>query len=153
MNFKIIIFLAALVGLFMWGFYWYYTSSQARIEQLNQEKAILSESVKIQTETISFLEENFKKANEQISTTNKQLQESRQQNRQLVNRLANHDIGFLAYSRPNLLENIVNNASQNAARCFEILSGAEFNEREKNAKTSQEANSECPWLFDFIVSP
>jgi hypothetical protein len=36
----------------------------------------------------------------------------------------------------------------NAARCFEILSGAAPTESEKNAKTAQEANSECPWLFD-----
>ena len=54
------------------------------------------------------------------------------------------DFGKLALSKPGLVENIINNASENAIRCMEIASGAELTEEEKNAGS----NSECD--FDSL---
>jgi cell division protein FtsB len=138
------IILAVVLG----GFYWYYQSSQATIAQLNKDNATLSASLAIQTQTINSLQENNRLANEQIRITNNSLSEARQQNRQLVDRLGRHEIGALAVSKPVLVERTINNATAQANRCFELLTGAELTEREKNATTPREFNSECPWLFD-----
>jgi cell division protein FtsB len=138
------IILAVVLG----GFYWYYQSSQATIAQLNKDNATLSASLAIQTQTINSLQENNRLANEQIRITNNSLSEARQQNRQLVDRLGRHEIGALAVSKPVLVERTINNATAQANRCFELLTGAELTEREKNATTPREFNSECPWVFD-----
>jgi hypothetical protein len=138
------IILAVVLG----GFYWYYQSSQATIAQLNKDNATLSASLAIQTQTINSLQENNRLANEQIRITNNSLSEARQQNRQLVDRLGRHEIGALAVSKPVLVERTINNATAQANRCFELLTGAELTEREKNATTPREFNSECPWLFN-----
>jgi hypothetical protein len=138
------IILAVVLG----GFYWYYQSSQATIAQLNKDNATLSASLAIQTQTINSLQENTKLANEQLRITNNSLSEARQQNRQLVDRLGRHEIGALAVSKPELVERAINNATAQANRCFELLTGAELTEREKNATTPREFNSECPWVFD-----
>ena len=71
-------------------------------------------------------------------------------NNELLERLSKHDIGALAYSKPNLVENIVNNASSKALRCFEIMSGAPLTNKERNASNAKEFNSECPWLFGTV---
>jgi hypothetical protein len=50
----------------------------------------------------------------------------------------------LAEAKPGLVENIVNKASDNAARCFEILTGAELTESERSATKKSEINPSCP---------
>lgn len=134
------------------AFYWYYQSSQSVIAGLNQEKGTMAAAIEIQSLTINSLEENNTRINQQLNITYRELAESRQQNRQLVDRLSRHEIGTLARSRPSLVERTINNATAQANRCFELLSGAELNEREINATTPRAANSECPWLFDNIRS-
>lgn len=55
---------------------------------------------------------------------------------------------LLAKSKtPLIAEEYVNNTSNNIFRCFELLSGVPFNEKELSAKTPQEFNSSCPWFF------
>lgn len=133
------------------GFYWYYNSSQATIANLNQDKAALSLSVNTQSETIEFMEDNMRRINEQLTITNNELSQARSQNRELVDRLGRHEIGALARARPGLVERTINNATAQVGRCFELLTGAPLNERERNAQTAREFNSECPWLFDDLI--
>jgi septal ring factor EnvC (AmiA/AmiB activator) len=131
-------------------FYWYYQSSQTTIANLYQERGTLVAAVETQSQAIEFLEENISRVNQQLNITNQELTESRQQNRQLVDRLGRHEISVLARARPRLVERTINNATEQTNRCFELLSGAEMNERERNATTAREFNSECPWLFDTL---
>jgi len=51
-----------------------------------------------------------------------------------------------------LVQRIINNASDNAMRCFEILSGSPLTDNERNAQNGQEFNSECPFLFDTYIN-
>lgn len=140
----IAVFIASLLG----GFYWYYQSSQETIAQLSRDNSRLLTVTTIQHDAIQLLEESTERMNQQLVTINRELSDTRQQNRQLVDRLARHDISALARARPGLVERTINNATEQANRCFELLSGAELNEREQNATTAREFNSECPFLFD-----
>ena len=57
-------------------------------------------------------------------------------------------VDLLAKSKtPLIAEEYINNTSNNIFRCFELLSGAPFNDKEIAAKTPQEFNSSCPWFF------
>ena len=43
-----------------------------------------------------------------------------------------------------VIEKIINNATDNSQRCFEILTGSPLTEKEKNATKKSEINPECP---------
>lgn len=133
--------------------YLYYKKSQETIMQLQENNAILEVSVHELTTTISDLEKKFQEANAVITNLNTTLSESRVRNRELADRLARHDLSMLALERPELVERIINNASREAMRCFEILSGSPLTEKERNATNAREFNSECPWLYDSITLP
>lgn len=127
--------------------YWYYQDSQAKIAKLTKNNAKLTTAVETQETAISSLQESYRRANEQLKETNKQLADSRRQNQRLSNKLANIDLGIIALENPEGIERAVNQGTTNAARCFELLSGAELNQREKEATNGEDFNKECPWLW------
>lgn len=134
--------------------YKYYQTTQATIMTLASNNAKLSVAVNTLNTTIDNLEKDQKQANLQIQAVNTELADARVRNRELADRLAKHDLGMLAKNRSSLIEKIVNNATANALRCFELLSGSPLTEREKNAKNAREFNSECTYLFNnSIASP
>ena len=133
------------------GFYWYYSDSQSRMATLHANNARLEMAVKINEDAITTLQSNVKKANAEIEKINTAFGAIREQNRELSDRLAKHDIGVLASKKPELVENIINSASQKAARCFELLSGADLTDVERNANDAKTFNSECPWLYSDLV--
>lgn len=128
-------------------FYWYFNWSQGQLTTLRENTARLEIAVQTNEQTIKTLQADYAKAGEIQQETNRQLTESRMQNRELQDRLGKHEIGALAETKPVLVERIINRASDKAARCFELLSGASLTETERNAKNAQEFNSECPWLY------
>lgn len=134
-------------------FYWYYNQSQDTIRTLNENNATLKIAVQTNEETITNLRRDYSRAQTILTETNRQLSETRLQNRQLVTRLSEHDLGVLAESKPGLVERTVNNATANALRCFELMTGAPLTDKERNATNGKEFNSECPWIFDNINSP
>lgn len=133
------------------GFAWYYKDSQARISTLTENNAKLGIAVQTNEETISTLQKDYAAANAEIQRINTEFQAIREQNRELSNRLAKHDLGILGSEKPALVERIINGASDKVGRCFELLSGAELTEEERNAKDARSFNSECPWLYDSLV--
>ena len=127
---------------------WYYNDSQATIATLQENNAKLEISLQQEQETLKALQADIKQAEQQIDKVNREFAKTRQQNNELAKRLEKHNLGFLAANKPGLVERVVNRATEKAGRCFEIISGAELTEAEKNAETAQAANSECPWLFE-----
>lgn len=134
-------------------FYWYYNQSQDTIRTLNENNATLKIAVQTNEETITNLRRDYTRSQTILTETNRQLSETRLQNRQLVIRLSEHDLGVLAENKPELVERTVNNATANALRCFELMTGAPLTDKERNATNGREFNSECPWIFDNINSP
>jgi len=142
------------------GAYKYYTSTQNTIiqltennVQLKENQIQLEEAVQTANETVDYLRNNFETIKKNFEEASAQLQISREQNNQLTERLGRHEIGVLAIVKPKLVERIINNASSEAMRCFELLSGAPLTEEEKNAENERQFNSECPWLYVDLIKP
>lgn len=143
-------FLFAIMGSLYFG-YRYVTNQQATIQNLQSSvstlkanNATLDQAITEQKTTIESLRQDIELQSEVISETQNSFNQARDTVRRLEDRLSEHELGFLAKERPVLVENIINNATQDVNRCFEILSGAPLTDQEINAKLPSEFNSECP---------
>jgi len=148
------IFIGILITLMSSGAYFYYTTTQNRIAALISNNATLTANVATITaannqnvKTIEDLQAEYIRVQEDFSRVQSEFQIIRSQNNELRERLGRHELDALAAARPGLVERTINRASSNATRCFELMSGAPLNERERAAITEREFNSECPWLF------
>ncbi len=137
----------------------YYKSTQATIMELTEYNATLTTQVDQIAEvneknlaTIAEMQANFERQRQQYDELQQSFTKIREQKSQLQRRLGRHDIGALAVARPNSVERIINGASRKAFRCFELESGAELTDNERNATNGKAFNSECPWIYDDLVS-
>ena len=129
------------------GAYTYVTNLQktAEIHRLNAEKLEIAvaqneEALRVQKENYEALQKNLQEVNQEFAA-------SRAQNSVLTKKLAEHDLNALAAERPKSITRLINRGTVNAGRCFEILSGAPLNDKEKEAKSAKSFNNECPWLW------
>lgn len=146
----ITLFVIALVGSIGAGAYYTWNNMQEKIEVLTANNAKLDSAVQTQKETIGSLEADIVAVNKELQSVNNELTRTRTRNKILSKKLQKHDLGVLGASKPKTVEKIINNASDKALRCFEIISGAKLNDKERAAKNGKEFNSECPWLFDDL---
>jgi len=112
-----------------------------KANQIKLESAVADQQAVIEQQNISYekiIEANTK-LQETISTQRKELADLGQR----FNK-GDRDIGQLAVDKTKAIEKIINNASENAQRCFEILTGSPLTEKEKNATKKSEVNPECP---------
>jgi hypothetical protein len=130
------------------GFYWYYKDSQKTIQALTANNATLTVAVELNEATIAALQEDYVLAQNEMQSLNEDFTIIRRQNDALADKLSEHDIGFLAANKPELIERLINKGTKNAFRCFEILSGAPLTEEERNAESATDFNNECPSLWD-----
>ena len=151
---KVWIIIGILITLMSGAAYYYYSTTQSRIAELIANNATLAANVQTLTDannqnikTIDDLQTSYQKVQEDFSRVQSEFQISRLQNNELRERLGRHELDALASAKPKLVERTVNNASINAMRCFELMSGAPLNEKERNAKNDKQFNSECPWIY------
>lgn len=128
-------------------FYSYYNDTQARLAALVENNAKLEIAVQTNEAALKSVREDLVKANEETQKVNEEFSKIRAQNNVLANKLSRHDLGVLGAAKPALVEKIINKASAKVSRCFELLSGAELTEEERNATSAKTFNSECPWLW------
>jgi predicted phage tail protein len=153
------IIIAILLGLISSAAYFYYKTTQSKIELLIKNNSILTENNKQLTtanqenlNTIDELQAAQEKIKKDFEKAQADFQVIRQQNAELQTKLNNHDLQSLAANKAKLVENIINEATKNANRCFELLSGSPLTEKEKSAKNEKDFNNECPWLFNELIS-
>ena len=129
------------------GAAWYINDlrTQLAISQANEAK--LNQALETQEAAITSMRRDFQLQSEQLNAVNNEFAAIRQQNQNLIGKLERHDLGLLAEQRASLVERTINRATAKANRCFEILSGAELTENERNAENGNQFNSECPWLW------
>jgi hypothetical protein len=151
------IFIGILIALLSGAVYYYYTTTQNRIAVLTENNATLTANVATITsannqnvQTIKDLQDSYQRVQEEYMQVQSEFQIIRSQNNELRERLGRHELDALAAARPTLVERTINRASENAMRCFELMSGAPLNERERAARTAREANAECPWIFEGL---
>jgi len=128
--------------------YWYYTDTQSRLAILQENNAKLEVAVATNEQALSSLQANYASAQKELAEINTAYQNIRRQNQQLAEKLKEVDLQSAAISNSKAAERIVNRGTVNANRCFELLSGAELNEKERTAKNGIAFNKECPWLYD-----
>lgn len=129
------------------GGLYYISNLQANLAIAEENQKKLTQAVESQKEAMAVVKadaESQRALNKTLLDTVKKQQADVQA---LNNKFAKLDIGVLAAEKPVVVEKAINKASVKAVRCIELASGAPLNEKEKNAKTSIEANSECPNLI------
>ena len=129
------------------GAYTYVTNLQktSEIHRLNAER--LEVAVAQNEEALRVQKENYEALQKNLEEVNEEFQAARAQNGVLTTKLAEHDLNALAAERPDSITRLVNRGTKNAGRCFEILSGAPLNDKEKEAKSAKSFNNEFPWLW------
>ena len=144
-SIKVVLILMLLAG--AGGAYTYVTNLQktAEIHRLNAER--LEVAVAQNEEALRVQKENYEALQKNLEEVNEEFQAARAQNSVLTTKLAEHDLNALAAERPDSITRLVNRGTKNAGRCFEILSGAPLNDKEKEAKSAKSFNNECPWLW------
>lgn len=150
LGLKGMLIMGAVMATMSGGFILYFKHSQAQIATLIQNNAQLETAVATNEETIRNVQTLNEAANRELRRVNDELAASRQQNRELLGRLAANDLGSFGQTNPQGLERVINRASDNVLRCFELMSGAELNEKERNATDGRTFNRECPWLYDTL---
>jgi septal ring factor EnvC (AmiA/AmiB activator) len=132
--------------------YWYYNDTQARMAILQENNAKLNTAVELNEQTISSLENDYAKASSELASLNEAYTAIRRQNQRLADKLQEIDLTAAAIANAESIERAVNRGTVNAGRCFELLSGAELNDKERNAENGIAFNKECPWLYDTYKS-
>jgi septal ring factor EnvC (AmiA/AmiB activator) len=102
--------------------YKYYTDTQLTITTLTANNARLEQAVALNEETVRTLRANYNRVVEENRRVSEEFSQSRTQVDELQKKLSEHDIGFLAEEKPGLIENIINNATDEIFREFEELS-------------------------------
>lgn len=148
------IFIGVLISLMSGAVYYYYSTTQSRIEILTSENVAYQKDLQTavsaneeNVQTIDNLQLENQRVVEDFNRVNSEYQDIRVQNAQLRERLGEHELDALAYAKPVLVERIINNASDNALRCFEILTGSPLTDSEMQATSAKQFNPECPWLW------
>jgi hypothetical protein len=130
------------------GGLWYVTNLKAdlAVSEINNKQ--LQDGIKAQQELMEQMQRDIA----QIQTINDDLRKDNEKRKKdvetLSSKFSKRDFGALAAERPVAIERLINRGTENAARCFELASGAPLNEKELNAKTPTEANRECPHLIN-----
>lgn len=150
-NLAIIGGLGAVILVGGFALYMFITNLQEKNTILESNNIKYEESIKNQKKLINQTQEDVKN----IVTATKKILEVQSSNNTSLTELNNRfekDLGYLAVKKPELIEKIVNNASDNALRCLEIISGSELTEREKNVTKLSEGNRECPNIANPNIS-
>ena len=132
--------------------YWYYNDTQARLAVLQENNAKLEIAVATNESALESLQADYASAQNEISALNTAYQAIRRQNNRLADKLQKIDLEAAAIANAEAIERAVNRGTENAGRCFELLSGAELNEKERKAQNDIAFNKECPWLYDDYKS-
>ena len=126
--------------------YKYYTDTQLALQTLTANNAKLEDSIKLSEQAVKDLQSDYNRVTIEFERTQSEFAESRTRVDELEKRLSETDIGVLAERRPGLVEKVVDKATANLNRCFELLSGAEHTEKELLATKPSQINNECPGI-------
>ena len=87
--------------------------------KINQVK--LEQAVTEQQEVIAMQKESFEKIQTANAELNKEVEELNKAKNELQNKLAKHDLNFLAVEKPRLIERIINKGSKDVLNDIENL--------------------------------
>ena len=143
---QVVIILVMLMGAGGYGAYSWVTKLQSenKILQVNQEK--LEGAVTSQEAVIANQQANAAKIQNANSKLREQHDSLQTDKKNLAKKLGRHELDILAQNKPGLVEKIINRASKNELRCYEIQTGSPLTEEEKAATKKSQTNGECPGI-------
>ena len=124
--FKIYILIAVigLIGGVLYGGYYYYKDTQARIAVLTENSAKLEQATNTQKQTIDTLVEDATKYRELNKELNTKLEAANDYKNTLIDKLRKHDLAKLSLKKPGLVEKRINNGTKKLFKSLEELTGA-----------------------------
>ena len=117
----ILILVIGLVGGVVYGGWYYYKDTQARIQVLTENSAKLETATKLQKNTINTLVADAKKYAELNSQLQKKLEAANDYKNTLISKLRKHDLARLSQQKPGLVEKKINNGTKKLFESFESL--------------------------------
>jgi hypothetical protein len=143
---KVVLVLILLMGSGGYGAYAWITKLQGdnKVLQVNQSKlegAVAEQEVAIKQQAANAAQ--IQAANSELREQQAVLQKDK---KNLAKKLGRHELDILAENKPGLVVRIINRASKNELRCFEIQTGSPLTHDELAARKKSESNGECPEL-------
>ena len=143
---KVVLILILLMGSGGYGAYAWITKLQSdnKILQVNQSKlegAVADQEVAINQHVADAAK--IQAANADLREEQAALEKDK---KNLAKKLGRHELDILAENKPGLVVKIINRASKNELRCFEIQTGSPLTHDELAARKKSQSNGECPEL-------
>jgi len=117
----ILIVVLGLVGGVVYGGWYYYKDTQARIQTLTENSAKLEVATQQQEMTINTLVEDAEKSRELNKELNTKLEAANDYKNNLIAKLRKHDLSRLSQQKPGLVEKKINNGTKKLFESFESI--------------------------------
>jgi len=117
----ILIVVLGLVGGVVYGGFYYYKDTQARIAILTENSAKLEQATNTQKQTIDTLVEDAEKYRELNKDLNIKLEAANEYKNKLIGKLRKHDLAKLSMQKPGLVEKKINNGTKKLFESLEKL--------------------------------
>jgi Na+-transporting NADH:ubiquinone oxidoreductase subunit NqrC len=121
----IMIAVIGLIGGVLYGGYYYYKDTQARIAVLTENSAKLEQATNTQKQTIDTLVEDaakFRVLNRELNT---KLEAANEYKNTLIDKLRKHNLAKLSLKKPGLVEKKINAGTKKLFESFEEISAIE----------------------------
>ena len=122
-----LIIVLGLVGGVVYGGWYYYKDTQARIATLTENSAKLEVAAQTQKQTIDTLVADAKKYEKLNSELHIKLDKANDYKNTLLGKLRKHNLTKLSAQKPALIEKKINNASKRLLESFESLTAVPDN--------------------------
>ena len=116
-----LIVVLGLVGGVVYGGWYYYKDTQARIATLTENSAKLEIAAQTQKQTIDTLQADAKKYAKLNNELQTKLEKANDYKNTLLGKLRKHNLTKLSAQKPTLIEKRINNASKKLLESFESL--------------------------------
>ena len=116
-----LIVVLGLVGGVIYGGWYYYKDTQARIQILTENSAKLEVATQQQEMTINILVEDAEKFRELNKDLNIKLEAANDYKNELIAKLRKHDLSRLSQQKPGLVEKRINNGTKKLFESFESI--------------------------------
>ena len=123
----ILIVVLGLVGGVVYGGWYYYKDTQARIATLTENSAKLEVAAQTQKQTIDTLQADAKKYAKLNNELQTKLEKANDYKNTLLGKLRKHNLTKLSAQKPTLIEKRINNASKKLLESFESLTAVPDN--------------------------
>ena len=116
--------------------------AENQILQVNQDK--LQGALDDQALVVQMQEQDAKAIQKINASLRAEVDADEKDAKNLAKKLGRHELDILAANKPGLVVKIINRASKNEMRCYEIASGSPLTEEELAATKKSQINGECP---------